>query len=219
MGPAEVCPARARGCSPSPEFVRIFRTVVLLFGTALFVSWFGTGCGRREESASATEGSAIDLNGGSVNPLTNGARANVLFFVAVDCPISNRLMPQMQRINEQFTNSGVAFWMVYPDQTSSSDSVTKHLQAFDCSAPALLDRHHVLTRLAGARVTPEAAVFDSQRRLVYRGRINNQFVDFGQTRPRATEQDLENALHALLEGKPITNAVTTAVGCYISSLR
>jgi hypothetical protein len=161
----------------------------------------------------------VNLDEEPVDPLANDARATVLFFVAVDCPISNRLMPQMQRIRSQFTTEGVAFWMVYPDPSVSTASVRKHLQEFQCDVPALHDRGHTLTRRAQARVTPEAAVFDSERQLVYRGRINNQFVDFGKARPQPTEHDLENALHALLAGKPITNSVTSAIGCYIPTLR
>jgi hypothetical protein len=194
-------------------FRRRLMSGVLLLPGALLVLVCAAGCGK------PSNGTAVDLGGSAVDPFASDARATVLMFVAVDCPISNRLMPQIRRIHEQFTNANVKFWMVYPDPSTDSDLARKHLREYECEIPALHDRNHTLTKLARARVTPEAAVFDAQRRLVYHGRINNQFVDLGKARPDATEHDLMNALNALLAGKPITNSVTKAIGCHIPSLR
>jgi hypothetical protein len=71
--------------------------------------------------------------------------------------------------------------------------------------------------MTGVRVTPEAAVFVSGQ-IVYRGRIDNRYVAFGKTRPAPTAHDLEAALETILKGKPVTNATTTAIGCFIPDL-
>ena len=79
----------------------------------------------------------------------------------------------------------------------------------------MLDHDHKLTRLADAQVTPEAAVFDDKGRLVYRGRIDNLYADFGKKRAKPTRRDLRDTLDALLAGKALAKRTTKAVGCYI----
>ena len=66
--------------------------------------------------------------------------------------------------------------------------------------------------------TPEAAVF-ADGELVYRGRIDDRFVDFGKTRAAATTHDLAFALQAILDGRPVPESRTRAVGCFIPELK
>jgi hypothetical protein len=71
----------------------------------------------------------------------------------------------------------------------------------------------------GATVTPEAAVFDGNWNIVYRGRINDQFEDFGKSREKPTTHDLRDAIEATLTGRKIAEPNTKAVGCYIDDLK
>ena len=64
-------------------------------------------------------------------------------------------------------------------------------------------------------MTPEAAIYVGGK-LMYRGRIDNRYVELGVERPAATQRDLADALAALLAGKPVVAATTQAVGCYIA---
>jgi len=76
-------------------------------------------------------------------------------------------------------------------------------------------------RAAQATVTPEAAVFVGDRagpRMVYRGRIDDRYVDFGRMRPEPRKRDLQEALQALAAGSTLTPRTTTAVGCSIAPL-
>jgi len=53
---------------------------------------------------------AVDLNGHPVTELAPpGTRAVVLFFAASDCPVSNRYIPEIQRLTKQFEPPGVLF--------------------------------------------------------------------------------------------------------------
>jgi hypothetical protein len=146
-------------------------------------------------------------------------RVRVLIFVSVDCPISNRYAPEVRRLDEKFAPRGVGFWLVYPDATTPAEAIRKHLQEYAYPIAAVRDPGQALVKQAKARVTPEAAVFAAGRRLVYRGRIDDRFVDFGKERPAPTRRDLEEALEALLAGKTVSIPVTKAVGCYIPEPR
>ena len=46
---------------------------------------------------------------------TQKTRAIVLVFLASDCPISNRYLPELKRLNGEFAQKDVAFWLVYPN--------------------------------------------------------------------------------------------------------
>ena len=171
-------------------------------------------------AASARPPAGLDLEGRRVDPFEGRNRkATVLVFVRTDCPISNRYAPELQRLSARFAEQGVAFWLVYPDPTESADVVRKHVKEFGYSCGALRDPKHSLVGLAKARMTPEAAVFDPDRKLAYLGRIDDLFVDFGKSRPAPTQHDLESAVEAVLGGKPVPAATTQAIGCLIQPLK
>ena len=143
----------------------------------------------------------------------------VLIFVSTDCPVSNRYAPEIKRLHDEFTAKGVRFRLVYPNPLDDEAAIGKHLLAFGYPPIAERDRDHPLVKMAGATITPEAAVFDARQRLVYRGRIDDRFVELGRERPAATQHDLRNALTALLAGKAVSPATTQAVGCFIADMR
>jgi hypothetical protein len=72
-----------------------------------------------------------------------------------------------------------------------------------------------LATFTGATTVPEAAVLSPRGDLLYLGRIDNRLEDFGQQRVRITEFDLRDALDAILNGKPVRNPRTHALGCSI----
>jgi hypothetical protein len=143
----------------------------------------------------------------------------VLIFVSTDCPVSNRYAPEINRLYREFTPSGVRFRLVYPNPLDSEAAVTRHLQDYGYPQIAQRDDDHTLVKMAGATITPEAVVFDSRQRLVYRGRIDDRFVELGRERPAATQHDLRNALTALLAGRRVSPSQTQAVGCFIADMK
>jgi len=92
------------------------------------------------------------------------------------------------------------------------------LRQFHSSISALRDPDHSLVKLASATITPEAAVFDTQGRLLYHAGLILVRRRRPGSRPAATTHELQNAVEAALSGKPATLASAPAVGCYISDL-
>ena len=158
----------------------------------------------------------VDLKNRAADPFENSnAKAIVLLFVRTDCPISNRYAPEIERLYEMYCSRNVKFWLVYPDADTLPETIVEHLKEYRLSLPALRDPRHSLVKRAGVRATPEAAVFVAGGKEAYRGRIDNRYVDFGKERPGPTERDLEQALEAILNGKPVVHSRTLAIGCYI----
>src|SRR5262249_52047749 len=65
-----------------------------------------------------------------------------------------------------------------------------------------------------ARRTPEAFVLDRDRRVRYRGRIDDQY-GVGIHKPTATRHELRDAIDAVLAGRQPSTTVTEAPGCPI----
>jgi len=136
-------------------------------------------------------------------------------FASVECPVSNRYAPEVQRLHAAFAPRNVAFWLVYPNAGELPAAVKGHAEAFSYGLPVALDTARALADQAQATVTPEAAVFDREGRLRYHGRIDDRYSDFGVDRPVPTTHDLDDALAAVLDGRPVTRPHAPAVGCAI----
>jgi thiol-disulfide isomerase/thioredoxin len=161
--------------------------------------------------------SAENLDGSPADPfLSSPGKPIVLLFVRTDCPISNRYAPLISRISSHYS-ARVAFWLVYPAKSASAEKIRQYERDFGYQLPALRDPKHVLAARAQVQITPEAAVFDANHRLLYHGRIDNLYQDFGRARSAATTHELDDAIQAALTGKkPPANE--PAVGCFIADL-
>jgi Redoxin len=168
----------------------------------------------------APEHYGIDLDGKPVRDLAGpGVRVVVLVFAASDCPISNRYVPEIARLNKEFSSHGVRFWWVFPNPEDRAPVVSQHVKDFAIHEDTLLDRDQALVKRAGATVTPEAAVFTADLREVYHGRIDDRYLDIGQERPQPQRHDLEAAIAAALAGRPIPQPGGPPVGCSIVFLQ
>jgi hypothetical protein len=161
---------------------------------------------------------SFDLEGRALNPLSGDhSKVVVLIFVRRDCPISGRYAPTIQQISKRYAGSA-SFWLVFPDKTESSETIRTYLQDYRYNLPALRDPEHELVKLSRVEVTPEAAVFDQNHRLIYDGRIDDWYRYPGGSRPAPTTHDLDDAIRAAVAGTPVDKKEIRGVGCYISDL-
>ncbi len=165
--------------------------------------------------------SVRDIDGRVWTPLAPASgQTNVIFFVSVDCPVSARYAPEMDRIAADYAPRGVRTWLVYADLTATIPSVRANVKSFHPGAktPVVIDAGFELTTAVDATVTPEVAVYTVSG-LAYRGRIDDLYVSIGQARREAQHHDLRDALDAVLAGRTIATPRTSAVGCYIERPR
>ena len=206
----------------------IGRAVQLLVVIGQFTA---AGCSRldsdspraRQQRLVATSASAVrllDLDDKPVNlqQVCKGS-VHVVVFIRSDCPISNRMAPQIRELCQQFQPQGVDFHLVYVDPHEKPEAIRTHLREYEYPCPALRDLEHTLAAQTEAEVTPEAVVFNSDWKITYRGRISDLFEDFGKMRDTPSKNDLRDAITATLAGQPVTEPVTKAIGCYIRDLK
>lgn len=159
------------------------------------------------------------LDGKAIDPLKSAkGKPTVLIFITTDCPIANSLVPEINRIYSHYHPLGIQFTLVHVDPELSTGDAKQHAADYSLKAPIVIDRKHHLVKTAKASVTPQTAVFNDKGKLVYSGRLNNQWADYGKRRVKASEHNLRNTLDALLAGKEAPKARTTTIGCYIPDL-
>jgi hypothetical protein len=161
----------------------------------------------------------VNVNGDSSNPLRCGAGSiAALIFITTDCPIANGYAPQIQELIASYRGRPVTFHLVHVDPDLTRARARRHAKEYGYRCSVLLDPEHWLVARSGVGLTPEAAVFSSDGRLQYRGRINNWYGDIGRKRFRVSKHDLRNAIDDLLAGKPVAVPRTDAVGCEIEPI-
>ena len=168
-------------------------------------------------AAPANNTAIKDIEGVERKPLLAGkAAAAVVFFLSHDCPISNGYSPEVNRICKEFGDGGkVVFHIVHPYVELTADEARKHAKEFGYTVPVIVDHDRAVTKAVGAKVTPQAVVLSPDGKVLYSGRIDDTWTDFGKRRPEPTVRDLRNALTAVLAGKPVPTPATDAIGCPI----
>jgi peroxiredoxin len=141
------------------------------------------------------------------------ARAVALFFIATECPISNRYAPEINRLVAAYAAQGVVFYGVHSDPEIGAPTVSQHARDYGFDFPVLLDPAQTLASRTGVILTPTAVILSPAGELLYRGRIDNRYLDFGKYRDAGVKPDLRLALDDVVAGKPVAEPITKPIGC------
>jgi peroxiredoxin len=132
-------------------------------------------------------------------------QAIVVIFRSTLCPYSNTYNDLLKNMAAEYAQKGVLFVAVHSGRWETEDDIRAHAAKFGHTFPIIRDLDGRFARLLNARRTPEVFLMDGEGKLRYHGRIA----------AKIGTPDLRNALDALLDGRPISPAVTKAFGCSI----
>lgn len=150
---------------------------------------------------------------GSTRPLSGhlaGRRGLIVALFGATCPISNKLGPELARLEKDAASRQVALVLLCPVSAESAEEIGRFVQTHGLQSPVVHDP--ALARELAATTTTEVFLIDPARTLVYRGAINDQH-GLGYAKARPTRTYLRDALAALLRGEAPSVAATTAPGC------
>lgn len=137
-------------------------------------------------------------------------------FLATECPISNRYVPELNRLAAAYPT---VLWASYfPEPELTNARLGRWRDEFKPGFPAHVDLRGVAARKAGATVTPQAVIYLGQR-LVYRGRIDDRYVSWGKARREPTRRDVAETLDLLLQGQVPALRETKSWGCFVEARR
>ena len=159
-----------------------------------------------------------DIEGQPLVICDTESRGVLFIFTSHTCPIANVYAPRIQQVYDDYSDRGIRCLLVQVDPNVSREQLRAHAQEYGLTLPVLHDKTHALVGRASATVTPQAVLFNPHGQIVYSGRIDNQYVDFGVKRRHPSSHDLINALEAFLAGEAVIPRTTKAVGCYIGDL-
>ncbi len=150
----------------------------------------------------------------SLDDLPN-KKATVLVFTSTGCPLVERYMPLLKRLDDEYRVAGVQFVAVNVGADDSIMDMAEHAMRFGVEYPVVKDFDAACARALGVTRTPEVVVLDERRVLRYRGRIDDQYR-LGGTQAMASKNDLRDALDAVLAGRAVAITETPLDGCLIT---
>ena len=161
----------------------------------------------------------LSLGGESVTIESNAdIRVTVVCFLGAECPLVKLYTPRLKAMAQEFSGKGVRFVGVNSNRQDTTEDIQVYLSENDPGFPLLRDEGNVVADRFGAVRTPEVFVLDANLKLVYRGRIDDQYAP-GIHRPTAGRQELRAAIEQTLAGQPVAVAITEPVGCMIGKVR
>jgi len=192
--------------------MRLTRSI--LFAAGLLGSMLAAqAAGAPAVGAAAPDFSLTTLDGKSFSlaQAAQSHKAVVVMFIATKCPYSNAYNDRMRDMSAGYEKQGILFVGINSNKTEPAEEVASHAKQHGFGFPLMKDPSNKVADLYGAGHTPEIFVVDPQGKLIYHGRIDENYEDA----TKVTSPDLKNALDQLLAGKPIVKAETKAFGCSI----
>jgi peroxiredoxin len=143
--------------------------------------------------------------------------ALLVIFMCNHCPYVKRIQPGLVELGNDYARKGVAIVGIssndpesYPED--SPEELAKVADELGYQFPLLFDETQEVARQFTAACTPDFFLFDSYRRLVYRGQ-------FDEARPSndvpVTGADVRRAIEAVLAGQPVVEEQRPSLGCSI----
>jgi hypothetical protein len=143
------------------------------------------------------------------------SKGYALVFLNSSCPIAQRYLPRVEEMHKKYAPQGIQFVAVYNSQDETPKDIAAHGLALGVTMPLVWDEGQVCTKALGVDRVPQVVLLDASKRIVYSGRIDDQYRTGG-VQPKVTRHDLAEAVDELLAGKPITVAETTVDGCKVT---
>ena len=141
--------------------------------------------------------------------------ALLVMFICRHCPYVLHVKPELARLAADYKEKRVGIIGIssndaqhYPD-----DAPEKLVElSRDLGVPVLYDESQTVAKTYRAACTPDFFLFDNERKLVYRGQLDDSRPS--NNKP-LTGRDLRSALDAVLAGKPVAAEQRASIGCNI----
>lgn len=148
-----------------------------------------------------------------LHKISEGSKITVVVFIAIDCPISQKYIPELNAIQKRY-HQDVKIYSVIPGKIKKN-VLEKFIKEYAIGFTVSPDKKYKLAKTLSASATPEVFVFDGNNSLKYHGAIDNWFYELGGYRNETTENYLVDSIESLLTGKEPKIETTKAIGCII----
>lgn len=143
--------------------------------------------------------------------------ATVVMFICNHCPFVRHVQDELVRLTNEYIPKGISFVAInsndaeqYPDD--APEKMKELAKKSGVKFAYLFDETQSVARAYHAACTPDFFIFDNNLKCVYRGQLDDARP--GNNFP-VTGKDVRNALHKILEGKPVDSNQKPSIGCNI----
>ena len=154
---------------------------------------------------------------GERHSLADDANAYLVMFICNHCPFVKHVREELAQIGRDYAARGVSIYAINSNDVNTHpgdnpDNMKIEANTWGYSFPYLFDESQEIAKAYRAACTPDFFVFDADKRLFYRGQLddsrpsNNLPVD---------GRDLRTALDAVLDGAPPPAVQKPSIGCNI----
>ena len=143
--------------------------------------------------------------------------ALLVVFLCNHCPFVKHVLPHFVGLARKYQSRGVGIVGISSNDVDSypadaPEKMAELSKSMGFTFPYLYDESQQVARAYGAACTPDFYLFGADRRLVYRGQMDDSRPTNG--RP-VTGADLRAAIDAVLEGRPVSDEQRPSIGCNI----
>jgi peroxiredoxin len=143
--------------------------------------------------------------------------AVLLMFICRHCPYVRHVEDELARIGRDYHGTGLGIVAIssndpaqYPDD--APERLKEMAQRLGFTFPFCFDETQEVAKAYRAVCTPDFYLFDAERRLVYRGQLDESRPSH---RAPVTGRELRAAIDAALAGKPVDSNQKPSIGCSI----
>ena len=147
----------------------------------------------------------------------SGKKALLVMFVSRHCPYVQHIKQEMARLGKEYTLKGVGIVAIsandvanYPDD--APEKLKEMANELGLDFPFCYDETQETAKAYSAACTPDFFLFNQERKLVYRGQLDDSRPENGKP---VTGKDLRAALEAVLSEKPVSKEQRPSIGCNI----
>jgi peroxiredoxin len=144
-------------------------------------------------------------------------KALLVMFISRHCPYVQHVKHELARLGRDYAGKSVGIVAVcsndirsYPED--SPEKLARMAEELGFTFPVCFDETQEVAKAYRAACTPDFYVFDDERKLVYRGQLDDSRP--GNNIP-VTGKDLRAAIDAVLEGRPVNPNQKPSLGCNI----
>ncbi len=144
-------------------------------------------------------------------------KALLVMFICQHCPYVQHIKKELARLGNDYAAKDIAIVGIssndadkYPDD--SPEELAKFVKESGIRFPLLHDESQDVAKLYTAACTPDIFLFNKERKLVYRGQLDDSRP--GNNKP-VTGKDLRAAMDAVVADKPVSADQRPATGCNI----
>lgn len=143
----------------------------------------------------------------------------VVTFLGNECPLAKLYAQRLVKLANEFADQDVAFVAINANVQDTPTEMAAFAEAHRLNFPLLKDPGNAVADQFTAERTPEVFVLDEDRKVRYRGRIDDQYGAGNEGRIHVTRRDLALALDELLSGAEVSIPDTETPGCIIGRVR